>query len=98
MAPGLVGRYHYLRPCLHLNLHSLSIPPRGQLHTGFTRREWFPDGGAADFPPYGWTKTSPHRVPTWAWSAVGTPQEFGGHLRDCVTYSPIPSLDEPAQC
>ena len=30
--PGLVGQYHYHRP-LHLNLHRLVIPPRGQLHT-----------------------------------------------------------------
>ena len=27
------GRYPALRPCLRLNLHSLFIPPRGQLHT-----------------------------------------------------------------
>ena len=28
-----MGRYPTSGPCLHLNLHSLFIPPRGQLHT-----------------------------------------------------------------
>ena len=31
--PNLVGQYHYHRFACSLNLHSLFIPPRGQLHT-----------------------------------------------------------------
>ena len=40
LGPG--GTVPDLRPSLRLNLHGLFIPPRGQLHTAFSRHACFP--------------------------------------------------------